>query len=811
MVKNYYTMAFRSVKKNRINTAINVFGIAIGMAAALLIVQYTSLEFSFDEFHAKKDQIFRVDRTVIRNGEEARRRHTTTYQLAPTIADQVPGVERYTRVHPVGDGAVVTYWSKDQSQKQFFEEEQSMLFVDQAFFEMFDFELLQGSRGALLSSSRSIVITEEVRQRYFPDNDNPLGEILKIDGSRQPGSYKVSGILEVLPENTRFKKAQFFLPMQDLLKAEQYKEGGGWNWSNFVSYIQLEQNADISQVRSEAINIINERNEQAEEEADAVSNVVLSALPDLHLRDQTGTAGLTDERLQFFLLVAFFIVAVAWLNYINLSTAQAMQRAKEVGIRKVIGAFRSQLLQQFMFEALIVNVFGLLLAFALAYGSLPLLEDITGKSYVFGQGIPMDVWILLVGVFLVGTFLSGFYPAIILSRFNIAVVIKGVTSTRNRKFGLRQVLVTFQLVIAVFLISGTWTVYRQLNFMQNQDLGFEMEKVLTVKGPFVFEDAEENRKRLDLFRSELLEISGIEQVSISRALPGGDYNWGSELASEETPEEEHSILMMMVDEHFQDAYSMELLAGRFHQKELQAVPHQIVVNETLVKQFNLGTPEEAVGKRLKNENLYFPIIGVLKDYHWYSLKEEKVPTFLYYDGAGVHFSIKMSAADVGASLIRIQERYNDLFPGNPFEYRFVDDYFNEQYESDRRFRQIFSSFSSIAVIIACLGLFGLASFTVSLRVKEIGIRKVLGAKVFSILVMLFKDYLLLVVLASIIGVPILYVAIDRWLKDFAYRINITPDLFLVPLLLLIMIMIFTIGYQSITAARRNPVDSLRSE
>ena len=808
MVKNYYTMAFRSVKKNRINTAINVFGIAIGMAAALLIVQYTSLEFSFDDFHAKKDRIFRVDRINLRDGVILGRRNSTPYQLGPEMTQTIPGIEKFTRVHPVGDGAVVTYSDNGVVSNQFFEEERALLFVDHSFFEMFDFELLLGTEASLLTGSKTVVITEHTRDKYFGEDVDPTGKFLEIDGGRAPGTYKVTGLLNDLPQNTRFADAEFFLSMEDLLKAEQYKQGGGWNWKNFVSYIQLSEKADINAVEGEVVDILNNR---SEDEDGIISNVVLSPLAALHLRDETKTGGLSEEQLQLFLIIAFFIVVVAWLNYINLSTAQAMQRAKEVGIRKVIGALRVQLLQQFLFEAMIINLFGLILAFALAYAFLPVMGDITGKVYSFGTGITLQQWLILLFIFVAGTFLSGFYPAFVLARFNIAIVIKGVTSSRVRKFGLRQVLVTFQLLIAIFLISGTWTVYRQLDFMQSQDLGLEVDKVLAVRGPFVYEDWDEKNRKLEVFRTSLLEMSGVEKVSLSRALPGGEYNWGTEMTSEEVGGEEYSIQLMFVDEHFKDTYNMELIAGRFHQQELQAVEHQVVVNETLLRKFNLGSPEEAIGKSITDGTNKFPIIGVLKDYHWNSLKEKKVPTLFYYDGVGNQISIKMASSNISTSLVEIEEQYRDLFAGNPFDYQFVDDFFNAQYESDQRFRQLFTSFSGIAVLIACLGLFGLASFTVSLRVKEIGIRKVLGARIFSILAMLFKDYLLLVLIAAMVGIPVLYLTIDKWLGDFAYRINITADLFLIPLLLLMVIMILTIGYQSVTAARSNPVDSLRSE
>lgn len=808
MVRNYYKMAFRSIKKDRVHTFINVFGIAIGMAAVILILQYTSFEFSYDSFHKRKADIYRLDSFVSREGVEVARHPNSGYGYGPELMEKVPGIEAFLRIHALGGGAVVTSESESQSKRQFFEEEGKLYFVDQAFFQAFDFELLQGNESALLADLHNIVITEKIWMKYLPNVQEPIGKTLKIDGGRYPGTFRVSGILKNLPENSRFANIEFFLPMKGLLTAEQYEEDDGWGWSNFVTYVVKEPNADIRQIQFAAINIINDRRE---EESEFHSDLILSPFTDLHLRDQTRQEGITAKKLSFFLIIAFFIIVIAWLNYINLSTAQAMKRAKEVGVRKVIGAARPQLIAQFVLETLIINGVALLLAFGIAFGSLPLLESLTEKSFTLGEYIPVSSWLVFFGIFFLGTFLSGFYPALILSSFNPIVVIKGTSFLRNRKFGLRQVLVTFQLLIAICLITGTWSVYRQLHFMQNQDLGLEIDQVLNVRAPFVFENEETVVKKIDRFRDRLHSIAAVQEVSVSDALPGGEYNWGSRLTVEGSDEAAISIQMMMVDENFQNTYGMELLAGRFHDKALQSVPHQIVVNETTLEQFNLGSAEEAVGKRLKKGETFFPIIGVLKDFHWNSLRDKKIPTLLYYTNFGGNLSVKVSSKNLKETMARIGEHYEDIFPDNPFDYHFVDAYFNDQYKEDQQFGTIFNSFSIIAIVIACLGLFGLASFTLSLRIKEIGIRKILGAKVLSILTLIFKDYLLLIGLAAIFGIPVLYFLLENWLEDYAYSIEITPDLFLIPVIMLIAITFCTIGYQCIKAATRNPATSLRTE
>lgn len=810
MINNYLKMAFRSVRKDRLHTSINIFGISIGMAACILIFQYAGFEFSYDQFHAHKEQIYRVDRTLIKDEVETGRHSSSSSQLGPALDEEVPGIKSFSRTHPLEGGAVVTFDGDQKgSKRQFFEDEEKMYFVDQSFLEMFDYKLSMGKRTTLLTEPNSIVITENIWKKYLPNVDDPVGSFLKVDGGRYPGTFKITGVLATLPENTRYSFG-FLLPISDLLKADQYAEGDGWGWNNFITYVMISPEVSIDQVEDQARNIINNR--KKDDHVKVQQNVTFTALTDLHLRDKTSKGGLTEEKLSLFLIIALFIICIAWLNYINLSTAQAIQRAKEVGVRKVVGATNSQLVFQFLLEALLINLVALFLAFGIAFTTLPILENVSGKSFSFGVGIGLNDWIMFGSIFLLGTILSGFYPSVVLSRFKPAIVIKGSSFSGNRKFGLRQILVTLQLLIVVFLITGTWTVYRQLNFMQSEDLGLEVEQVLSIRAPFVYDDLEAVKGRIQLFREQLNTIPAVEEVSISDALPGGSYNWATQMNVEGAlDQQKQSIRMMFVDDNFHQAYGIEIAAGRFHDPNLQSIEHQVVVNETLVKKFNLGTPQEALGKSMQAGSTRFPIIGVVKDYHWKSLRETKKPTLLYYTDFGTSLSVKMSTQNILGSVAEIRKIYEKLFPDNPFDYHFMDDYFNSQYQSDKQFGEIFTAFSIIAITIACLGLFGLASFTLSLRIKEIGIRKVLGARVHAILALILKDYLLLIAIAALIGLPAVYYAASYWLNDYAYRIDITVDLFIVPLIALIIITLSVVSYQSLRAATSNPSKTLKSE
>ncbi len=754
-----------------------------------------------------------MDTRYFQRGQDLGQSSFSAYKLAPTIEETVSGVKTYARTHLQYYGAVVTYDENSEIRKQFFEEDYNMYFVDQAFFEMFDYKLKAGNRETLLTEPNSIVITESMVRKYMPGEPNPIGKFLRVDGGWYPGTFKITGILEDLPGNSLFS-FNFLMSIDDVLKNEQYTNDDGWGWSNFVSYLMLEEKASMEQVSELAVNTLNELNEEDNESSNSRNDVVLTSLNDIHLRDKIieDQGGVSDETLFFFTLIAIFIIGIAWLNYINLATAQALKRSKEVGIRKVVGAVRMQLVSQFLLEAFIINTIALILGFAIAYFTLPILGGVLDQNLIFGIGIQTHYWIYFGLVFIIGSFLSGFYPAIVLSGFDPSVVVKGISISRNRRFGLRQVLVVVQLIIGVFLIGGTLAVYKQLSFMRNQDLGMDVEQVMSMRGPRVVADRDEMRQKMKAFQDKLSSMASISEVSGSDAIPGGEYNWGTSMIKEGQDDSEgQSVKMMWVDENFHKTYGLELLAGRFHDRSLRGDERQVVVNETLLEKFDMGTPEEALGQRMKVGNNIFPIIGVLQDFNWYSLKQEKEPILLNYTQFGSNISVRLSSSDIRNTMETIQGEYEAYFPNNPFDYYFMDDFFDRQYKSDQQFGQIFSAFSLVAIIIACLGMFGLASFTLNLRVKEIGVRKVLGASISSILLLIYKDYLKLIVIASVIGIPAVYFAIKNWLEGYAYRINISVDLMVLPIMILMLIAIVTISYQSFRAALSNPTNSLRSE
>ncbi|MEP1097636.1 MAG: ABC transporter permease [Cyclobacteriaceae bacterium] len=813
MFKNYFLICFRNIRKNKVFSFLNIAGLSIGIASCLTILQYTTFESRYDQFHKNKDRVFRIDAEYYGNGEYEGRSNNSAYKLPGTIKETVAGVSHFTRTHLQYGGAVITY-GEGELRKQFFEEDHKLYYVDQDFFDLFDYTLMDGNRATLLTEPMSIVMTRSMVEKYMPDETQPIGKFLDLDGGWYPGTYKITGILDDLPGNSIYS-FDFLMPISDLLKNEQYQDDDGWGWENFTSYILLEEGADKEQVFAQAKDLLNDRNSEEHETSNSSTNLVFTALTDIHLNDLSdeAEAGTTSQTLFFFVIIAVFIISIAWLNYINLATAQALKRAKEVGIRKAVGAGKKHLIAQFMLEAFIINGVAFLIALIISYLSLPLLSRVLDKELSFGTGIEPIFQVYIVLAFVIGTLVSGFYPALVLSRFKPAVVVKGTSFGGEQKFGLRQGLVVLQLVIGVFLISGTLAVFKQLTFMKSRDLGMDVEHVLSMRGPRVYDDREERNNQVKAFKTKLASIPGISEIAGSAAVPGGDFNWGTSMRPEGRDESEaESVKMMWVDANFHNTYGMELIAGRFHQEDLKGESAQVVVNETLVKTFSMGTPEEAVGQKMKVGDRAFLIIGVLKDYHWYSLRQEKEPLLLNYASIGTsNISVKIISEDVRTTMDQIEAEYVAHFPNNPFDFYFMDDYFDRQYQSDQQFGQIFSTFSVIAIIIACLGLFGLASFTLGLRVKEIGVRKVLGASIKSILMMIYKDYMKLILIASAVGLPAIYYIIDYWLENYAYRIAISADLFVVPVVLLVVIALGTVSYQSIRAAVANPISSLRTE
>jgi len=813
MFKSYFTISTRVLLRHKFYSAINILGLAVGMGVCLLIYQYIHFELSYDGFHKNAENIYRLTQTTIRNGENQGTGVYTTYGLGPHGKESIPEVEEFVRVRPDDVGLIVINTENNERYQ-----ENGMWYVDSNFLQMFNFPLKYGARESALNEQYNIVITEPMAMKYF-GNSNPIGKLLRVSGGTLSGEFTVTGVLETLPVNSHLQ-FDFLLPMEFLLEHwGPYKNhDNGWGWEHFVTYITLNEAAKLDKVGEKFDQLITTYKGEELAQSNSRRKTGFQPLTDIHLKsafikDLANNHG-DFQNVQFFVMIALFILIMAWVNYINLSTARAMQRAKEVGVRKSIGALRKQLISQFIIESALINMVAALLSIGIAYFILPVLNNIIGKELTFNilQNIEFWGWFSL--VIILGSLLAGLYPAFVLSSFNPVSVLKSTKITTKQGFSLRKGLIVFQFLTSVLLISGTYLVYQQITFMKNQDLGFDMETILVVNGPRVI--LETHRPELEslfqTFKTEALRHHAISDVSGTSQIPGKGYFMSTRVRKLGEPETAiKDGYVVFVDTYFTNTFDMEFLAKRSLPDEISNF-EWLIINEEATKTFGLGTPEEALSKQLIVFGDTLNILGIVKNIHWSSLKNAHLPILVTLDNYyGAFFSIKMNMTNIQESITHIEAAYHTVYPNDPFYYFFLDDTFNRQYQSDLQFRNLFTAFSILAIFIACLGLFALVSYSATLRVKEIGIRKVFGASISHLMMLLSKEYLVLLCIAILLAVPAILIGGKAWLENYAYKVGIGIDLFLMPGLVLVIVSFLTVSYRTYASARVNPVESLRAE
>lgn len=815
MLKNYLKVALRNLQNKPGYSFINIFGLTIGLTCCLVIFQYVAFEYSFDDFHKNESELYRVTSGMAESGEELRAGGAFTPQgMGPAFAQSIPGIRRYTRLHPAYEPALV---SNPEQPEMVFEEE-DIFYADPAFLEMFSFPIVAGSPENVLEPG-TILLSESTAQKYFGD-ENPIGKNLEVTGLTEK-SYRVTGVFRDVPANSHLQ-FEILLPVEDLLRNEQYidEPKGGWSFNNFLTYIQLHPSADRAVVNQKMTDVTINHLEEMIQQQELRSTVEAQPLRDIHLNSEIqAPAGVTGSyrTVYFFIIIALVTLFIALVNYINLATARAVDRSREVGVRKVMGAHRSQLIKQFFFESTLMNLLAIVLAVALSELIRPFVSNLIGTQISTIAWMNPWFWIALLTTLILSTLLAGLYPALILSSFKPVSVLKGKGGTNEKSNWLRQGLVVFQFAAAVILIGGTIIIYNQLNYMKSMDLGLDIEQVLTVDGPRVFPEGTDVSTAMSTFSEELKRLPAVQQVATSTSLPGQGFNWNgaNTRRAEEDPSNSIRGVVTYVDSSFASLYGLELVAGNgFNSITVSSgsdSPWPVIANETAVKSLGFSSPSEAVDHSLVIGDYDARIIGVYKDFNWSSAHEERENIFFGHTTTGSHVSLRINTTNLSSTIASIQEIYTQLFPGNVFSYEFVDEAFDAQYQNDQRFAKLFGLFAALAIAIACLGLFGLTSFTIQQRTKEIGIRKVLGATVPNLVARLSADFLKLVIVAIIIGLVAVYLTMNRWLADFAYRIEIGPLIFLIAGGVAVLIALATVSLQSVRAALANPVDSLRSE
>jgi putative ABC transport system permease protein len=815
MFKNYLKIALRSLFKQKVYSGINILGLSIGIASCLLIVMYVTNEFSYDKFHSKGDRIYKVAL------ERKYPNHSTYYAIIPhSYADAMlrdfPEVEQVVKMSGQINNVVVSYQDSRNDLKQF--EENFVMAADSNFFNVFDIKLVKGDPQKALVNLNDIVLTESTAKRYF-GNEDAVGKTLRMFNQ----DFKVSAVCEDVPENSHFKFD--FLSKWD----EQFFAGG--RETNFITfsahvYLLLKPGADPKAVESKIPKLV-DTYAAAQIEQDLGKSwedykkegngyrYFLQALTNIHLDPTNIEAKMRPggnlNYVYFLISIAILILVIACINFMNLATARSAERAREVGVRKTMGSIKGQLVSQFLLESIVLSVIATALAVALMYIALPAFNDLTGKALSFHFSA-LSIFALTAIALLVG-FLAGSYPAFVLSGFNPVVVMKGKFSNNAKGAWLRNGLVVFQFFISIILIVGTLVVSDQMTYMQNKSLGYNKDQILVVERAFALQD------KTQTFIDELKTIPGVETSAGSFSMLGrqGDF-FGAQFI----PEGSSEILTtksMGIDDDFAETIGFQFVEGRGYSKETND-SLSIILNESALKLLDIKDP---IGKKMSqvqrtpqgNVTVQFTIIGVIKDFNFQSLRDPITPLTIqsvesFGGGAGYAYA-RINTDNLQSVVAQVENKWKTLVPDQPFKYIFLDQNLNAQYENEKRAGQVFAIFSGLAIVIACVGLFGLAAYTASLKTKEIGIRKVLGASVSSVVVLLSKEFTKLILIAFVLATPLAWYVMNNWLQGFAYRIDLGPKVFIIAGLSALLISWLTVSYQSIKAAIMNPVKSLRSE
>ena len=793
MIKNYLKIAFRNLWRHRVFSFINIMGLTVGMAACFLIFLYIRFELSYDSFHTKADRIYRVV-SDIKTPTEVINAGGPSWASPPNIKDEFAEVESFVRT--TGDNLLIR-----KGDVKF--QEENALWADSSLFKIFDFKLLKGNPQTALKEPFSVVFSETSAKKYFGDKD-PMGQTLMITGEGLAAT--VTGVMKDIPENSQIK-ADMVLSMTTITK--QWNKSLDSQWGNYGSqaYILLKQGTNAKNLQGKFPAFLERRNGTEMKKSQMYATLLLEPLRDVYLRStRNGSKTGNINNVYIFAIVAIFILLIACINFVNLTTARSAERAKEVGIRKVVGAAKTQLARQFIGESIIICLIAFILAVLLSAIFLPSFNQLAGKTIsdgIFQHG--QYVFYLFLAAIGIGL-LAGIYPAFVLSSFKPVIVLKGRFATGNRGILLRKGLVVAQFSISVALIIGTIVVYNQMNYMRSRDLGFSKDQMMVM-------DTNGDPGK-EAFRQAITGISAVKATAMSSSVPGsGNPGAYSEIENKKGELQIANLDLYYVDFDYIPLFKIKMAAGRPFSKDFMTDTTQaMVLNEAAVKMFGYSSPQEAIGKRFKQWGREGKIIGVTKDFHFRALQEPIKPLSMRIEPGGSNLvSVNVAAANLPATIAAIENKWKTLIPNRPFSYFFLDEYFNKQYRGEERFGKLFLNFAILAIFISCLGLLGLASYSTMQRTKEIGIRKVMGASVKGIINLLSKEFLTLVVLSFFIAMPVAWYFMHAWLKDFAYRTDISWWVFVLAGILALLIAITTVSFQAIKAAIANPVKSLRTE
>jgi len=806
MLKNYFKIGLRSLLRNKFFTAINIFGLTLGMTTCLLIMLYVQNELNYDSFNKKANQIVRVVFRGSIQGEKMKEAMVMP-PVAQTFKSEYPEVLEATRLRNYGNPRI-TYGDKTFKENAF-------AYADSNFFEVFTLPFLKGNPKTALLEPNTIVISESVAKKYF-GNEDPIGKVLLFKDLNT--NFKITGVMREMPVNSHFH-FDLFASMASFPQSREFS----WMTSEYYTYLVLPKGyyykkleaklpADVEKyMGSQLQKAMGMTYAQFRQKGNELG-LYLQPLMDIHLHSDLNLelGPVSDIRYVYiFSIVAIFMLLIACINFMNLSTAGASKRAREVGIRKVLGSLNGQLVRQFLLESLLLTFFAFLLSIILVFWTLPFLNKLSGKNLSFN--LLSNPWLLpgLLLFALVTGLLAGSYPAFFLSSFKPVTVLKGKLASMGKTVSLRSGLVIFQFFISIVLIIGTIIVHKQLSFIQNEKLGYNKEQVVIVQEAYWL------GKNQEAFKQKLLQDPRVVSISSSGYLPAGKtYNNNFMIYADNNSDQLVKTLRYDVDYNYIHTLGMEMADGRNFSKSFGTDSTGIIINEETAKAF--GWDKNALGHNLTrpdNDGTKFTyhVIGVVKNFHFKSFHEPISPLVMVLNNNNENLIVKTNTKDMAGLLNTMKKNWNELKGEVPFSYTFLDDRFNNSYQSEQKIGLILSIFAGVTIFVACLGLLGLATFTAEQRTKEIGIRKVLGASITSIVSLLSIDFIKLVFIAFIIATPVAWYMMNKWLQDFAYKTNISAWIFILAALLAITITIITVSFRAIRAAVVNPVNSLRSE
>lgn len=794
MLKSHLKIAVRNLLRNKVYTSINVLGLSLSIACAVLIFSLVKYHLSFDNFHLDSARIYRFVTEKHRETVELDR--STPAPLGKAFRDDYSFGEKVARICTYEDVLISIKSGNDQKR---FKEEEGLAFTEPSFFEIFNFPLLQGNPKTFLQNPNSAILTQEMAEKYF-GKENPIGKTFTLDNKLV---FKVEGILKNLPQNST-RQTGIYVSYTALIKYNDWlgsEDSWGGISSEMQTFVKLRPGVSVAQVEA----VLPPYVKKFRANNKNVHVYRLQPLRDIHFNAEFDGV-ITKRTLNILGLIGLFLILTACVNFVNLGTAQALNRSKEVGVRKALGSFKWQVLSQFVTETGLIALISLVLGSLIAFVAMPVVNTVFGYEIQVDPLRDWQFWLFIPALFVGVTLLAGFYPALVLANFQPIVALKGKLNQHHiGGFNLRRVLIVSQFVLAQVLIIGLIVIAKQMHFAQKSDLGFKRDAILMI--PLGSWD-----EKIKTLQKQFLQVAGVEKVSVCANAPASQSNWNTGIVVGNKSEEEiFRVVDRAADEHYLETFGLELVAGRniFPGDTVK----EFVVNEMMATKLNLASPEDLLGLQLTiGGNLKGPVVGVVKDFYNFSLHDEIEPVFISTNlGAWYQYAVKINPANIKNTLPKLEKLWTQLYPDQVYTYKFVDEQIAEFYETEASFFSLIQAFSLIAIIICCLGLYGLVSFMAIRKSKEIGIRKVLGSSVTSILALFGREFMLLIVLSFVIAAPLGWYMMNGWLEDFEYQIQIGPVTFGLALFAIILVTLLTVGIQSTKAALANPIKSLRSE